>query len=107
MDRVREIVSLLGCVGRESEVAELGMFEAMFSNRHHRNVLISTLGYPQFLVLSLLREREVVTREDIASLDGIDTEKLSVGSIVRHLERLGFCEEENGSVRLLRRDWHE
>lgn len=106
VDRVREIVNLLDCKGRESEIAELGMFEAMYSNKHFRNMCIRTITYPVDLVLAALRQSESgqLSREDIANIPGLDTDKLSIGNIVRHLERLGLAEGTNGCVKLLSRN---
>ena len=104
VDRVREIVNLLGCPGREAEIAELGMFEAFFSNKHFRNVLVRTIAYPLHLALTALQETGELTRADIAAIEGVDTQKLSVGNLVRYLERLGMCEATNGTVRLITRE---
>ncbi len=106
VERVREIVNLLDCKGRESEVAELGMFEAMYSNKHFRNTCVRTITYPVDLVLSALRQSEggELSREEISQIPGFDADKLSIGNIVRHLERLGLAEGTNGFVRLLDRD---
>lgn len=104
VDRVRDIVNLLGCAGREAEIAELGMFEAVFSNKHFRNVIVRTITYPLHLVLTALTEFGELTREQIGHIDGIDVNKLSVGNLIRHLERLGLCETIDGRVRLVRRE---
>lgn len=104
VDRVREIVNLLGCQGREPEVAELGMFEALFSNKHHENTRIRTITYPLHLVLAALGDVGEMSREDVASIEGVDTSKLSAGNLARHLERLGLCELTNGSIRLISRE---
>jgi len=104
VDRVREIINLLGCTGREAEVAELGMFEAMFSNKHHTNTLIRTMTFTLSLVTEALKRVPGMTYEELASIDGVDTQKLSIGNIVRHLERLGLCETVDGSVRFVGRE---
>ena len=82
------------------------MFDAMFSNKHFRNICIRTITYPIDLVLSALRLSSggELSREQIAQIPGLDTDKLSIGNIVRHLERLGLAESTNGSVKLLSRN---
>lgn len=104
VDRVRDIVNLLGGIGREAEIADLGMFEAIFSNKHFRNVLLRTITYPLYLVLEALQQHGQMSREEIAQIEGVDTHKLSVGNIVRQLERLGLCESVEDKVRLVSRE---
>ncbi|MFZ1083666.1 MAG: type IV secretion system DNA-binding domain-containing protein [Terracidiphilus sp.] len=104
VDRVRDIVNLLGCVGREAEIADLGMFEAIFSNKHFRNVMLRTITYPLYLVLDALQQHGQMNRNEIAQIEGVDTHKLSVGNIVRQLERLGLCESVEDKVRLVTRE---
>jgi hypothetical protein len=98
---IKDICSLLGCVGREAEVADLGMFEAIYSNKHSRNSFLRTIAYPHYLVLKELRKKGQLTVEQIPLIAGIDTAKLSAVSIIRHLEKLGLCELRDGVVSLL------
>jgi len=102
VDRVRDIVNLLGCPGREASIADLGMFEAIFSNKHFRNIAIRTITYPLYLVLSAIRLSGPLTLAEIEQIPGVDPQKLSAGNIVFHLERLGLCESVDGKVRLVR-----
>jgi DNA phosphorothioation-dependent restriction protein DptH len=104
VERVRQIVNLLGCPGREAEIADLGMFEAIFSNKHFRSVLLRTITYPLHLVLTALRQAGEMTHDQIAQIEGVDTQKLSVGNLVRQLERLGLCESIDDRVRLVARE---
>jgi hypothetical protein len=102
VERVREIVNLLGCSGREAEIADLGMFEAIFSNKHFRNTFIRTIPYTLHIVLTELETCESMTAEDIGNIPGIDVQKLSAENIIRQLERLGLCEFREGKLRLLK-----
>jgi hypothetical protein len=104
VDRVRDIVNLLGCPGHESSIADLGMFEAIFSNKHFRNVGIRTLTYPLYLVFKAIEQGAALTLEQIANVPGIDPQKLPPGNIVFHLERLGLCETVDGKVRTVRQE---
>lgn len=101
VDRVRDIVNLLGCTGSEAQIADLGMFEAFFSNKHSRNVNLRTITYPISLILAALRSSGTMSHNEIAHIDGIDIDKLSVGNLVRQLERLGLCESINDKVRFI------
>jgi len=104
VERVRDIINLLGCPGREAAIADLGMFEAIFSNKHFRNVAIRTLTYPLQLALAAIEKAGTLTFEEIGNIPGIDPQKLSAGNIVFHLERLGVCESVDGRVRMVRRE---
>jgi hypothetical protein len=99
--RVREICSLLGCSGREAEVAELGMFEAVYANKHARNSFIRTITYPHYIVLQELRRKGRISVDEVSSISGVDTAKQSALSIIKHLEKLGVCELREGFVVLL------
>jgi DNA phosphorothioation-dependent restriction protein DptH len=102
-DRVRAIVQLIGCSGREADVSNLDRFQAFIDNRHSPHTLIRTMNYPLYLVWSFLLQHEKATREEIANLEGIDTDKLPINDLVRQLERLGLAEEKEGRIRLLQR----
>ncbi len=98
---VREICSLLGCSGREAEVAELGMFEAVYANKHARNSFIRTITYPHYLVLQELRRKGRISVDEVSAISGVDTAKQSALSIIKHWEKLGVCELREGFVVLL------
>jgi DNA phosphorothioation-dependent restriction protein DptH len=102
-DRVRAIVQLIGCSGREADVSSLDRFQAFVDNRHSPHTLIRTMNYPLYLVWSFLLQHGKATREEIANLEGIDTNKLPIGDLVRQLERLGLAEEKEGHIWLLQR----
>jgi DNA phosphorothioation-dependent restriction protein DptH len=102
-DRVRAIVQLIGCSGREADVSNLDRFQAFVDNRHSPHTLIRTMNYPLYLVWSFLLQHEKATREEIANLEGIDTGKLPISNLVRQLERLGLAEEKEGHIWLLQR----
>ena len=92
-ERVRAIVQLLGCRGREGDVAALDRFQAFVDNRHHRTTLARTMNYPLYLVWSELAEAREATHDELASVPGIDTTKLPIRNVVRQLEYLGLAED--------------
>jgi hypothetical protein len=101
---VKNIVNLLGCSGQENIVADLGMFEAIFSNKHYNNMKVRTLSYPLFLVISELKKRGELSLGEIESIEGVDTDKLAVGNIVSNLERLGACKLIDNKIILIQKD---
>lgn len=103
IERVKVIVQLLGCEGREGDVASLERFQALVDNRHYPHTLLRTMNYPLYLVWSRLRELGVATRGDLSRVEGVDTSKLPIGNLVHQLERLGLAEEKEGQVFLLGR----
>jgi DNA phosphorothioation-dependent restriction protein DptH len=103
IERVKTIVQLLGCVGREGDVAELERFQALVDNRHHRHTRIRTMNYPLFILWSRIEEVESATREELSRVEGIDTSKLPIGNLIHQLELLGLAEERDGRVTLIRR----
>ena len=103
VERVKVIVQLLGCEGREGDVANLDRFQAFVDNRHYPHTLLRTMNYPLYLVWSKLQALGTATREDLSRVEGIDISKLPIGNLVRQIERLGLAEEKEGRVSLLRR----
>jgi hypothetical protein len=103
IERVRVIVQLLGCEGREGDVASLERFQAFVDNRHYPHTLLRTMNYPLYLLWSKLQELGVVTRGDLSHVEGIDTSKLPIGNLIHQLERLGLVEEKDGQVFLIGR----
>lgn len=102
-DRVKAIVQLIGCEGKEGDVANLERFQAFVDNRHFPHTLVRTMNYPLYLVWEELRRLRTATREELSRTAGLDTSKLPIGNIVRQLERLGLVEERDGRVFLLER----
>lgn len=102
-DRVRSIVQLIRCEGREGDVANLERFQAFVDNRHYPHTLIRTMNYPLYLVWDKLVHLETATRDDLSKIEGIDISKLPIGNLIQQLERLGLAEEKEGKVHLLRR----
>lgn len=100
-ERIKGIVRLLGCEGREGEIANLEPFQAIVENQHHPHTLIRAMNYPLFLVWLKLRELEKASRSELSQAEGLDTTKLSVKNLVRQLERLGLAEERDGQVLLV------
>jgi DNA phosphorothioation-dependent restriction protein DptH len=100
-DRVKGIVQLLGCEGKEGDAANLERFQAFLENRHYPHMIIRTMNYPLYLVWAKLQERGIATRGELSRVDGLDTSKLPLGNLLRQLEQLGLAEETEGHVRLL------
>lgn len=103
-DRVKSIVQLLGCEGKEGDVANLERFQAFVDNRHYPHMILRTMNYPLHLVWSKLQEIGDATRDDLSRAEGLDTSKLPIGNLIRELERLGLAEEREGRVFLLKRN---
>ena len=101
LERVKEIVRLLGCEGQEAEVSNLDRFQAYVDNRHYPHTLIRTMNYPLYLVWSFLQEKGMASRAEISRIDGLDPSKLPVENLFRQLERLGLAEERDGQIYLL------
>lgn len=102
-EKVKTIVQLIGCGGREGDVANLDRFQAFVDNRHYPHTLVRTMNYPLYLLWSKLQELGTATREELSQAKGIDTSKLPIGNLVRQLERLGLAEEREGRIFLLER----
>lgn len=102
--RVKSIVQLLGCEGREGEVANLERFQAFIDNRHHPHGLLRTMNYPLYLAWTKLQELGSATRSELSQADGLDTSKLSIANLIPQLERLGLAEEREGGIFLLERN---
>lgn len=103
-DKVREIVQLIGCNGREADVSNLDRFQVFMDNRHYPHTLIRTMNYPLYIIWCYLLQHKKATREEIANLEGIDIKKLPIINLVRQIERLGLAEEKEGHIWLLQRD---
>lgn len=104
MDKVKAIVQLIGCEGREIDVSNLDRFQAFLDNRHYPHTLIRTMNYPIYLVWSYLCQHNEGTREELSNINGLDTTKLPIENIIHQLEILGLVEEYDGHVRLLVRE---
>lgn len=103
-DKVREIVRLIGCSGREADVSSLDRFQAFVDNRHYPHTLIRMMNYPLYIIWCYLLQHKKATREEIANLEGLDIKKLPINNLVRQIERLGLAEEKEGQIWLLQRD---
>lgn len=101
IEKVKDIVRILGCEGQEAEVSNLDRFQAYVDNRHYPHTMIRTMNYPLFLAWSYLQEKGIVDRMEISRVEGLDISKLPVESIIRQLERLGLAEEHDRKIYLL------
>jgi DNA phosphorothioation-dependent restriction protein DptH len=100
-ERVKEIVQLIGCQGREADVSELERFQAFIDNSHNKSTFIRTMNYPLYLIVNYLREYGSANREELSKVRGLDTQKLPLGNLIHQLERLGLAEEREGQLHLL------
>jgi hypothetical protein len=101
IERVKDIVKILGCEGQEADVSNLDRFQAYVDNRHYPHTMIRTMNYPLFLVWSFLQEKRMATRAEISQIDGLDLSKLPIENLVRQIERLGLAVERDRQVHLL------
>ena len=101
IERVKNIIQLIGCEDRKDDVANLERFQAFVDNRHHPQTLVRTMNYPLYLVWTQLQELEKATLDKLAETEGIDTSKLPIVNLVRQLERLGLAQERDGNVVLV------
>ena len=101
-DKVKAIVQLIGCAGREADVSNLDRFQTFVDNRHTPHTLIRTMNYPLYLVWSLLMQQGKFALDEIANFEGIDSDKLPISNLVRQLEQLGLAEEQGDYLHLLR-----
>ena len=62
------------------------------------------MNFPLYLVYSKLKERREITKDEISSIDGIDTTKTTVHKLVEQLEKIGLAENRDGIIRLVDRD---
>ena len=97
-DKVRSIVQLVGCEGRESEVASLERFQAFLDNRHYPVTSIRTMNYPLYLIWERLQQLHAATVDTLSETEGIDTTMLPITNIIRELERMGLVEQTDGQV---------
>ena len=103
IERVKVIAQLLGCEGREGDIANLERFQAFIDNRHYPHTLVRTMNYPLHLVWSFIRPGQPVTRDELARIEGLDPQKLPVQNLVKQMEKLGLAEEREGRIFLLRK----
>ena len=104
VEKVHEIIQLIGCGGREAEVSNLDRFQAFIDNRHYPHTLIRTMNYPIYIIWCHLLQHKKATRGEIVNLKGIDTKKLPIEYLVGEIERLGLAEEKEGFIFPLPRD---
>ena len=100
-ERVKGIVQLLGCEGKEGDIGSLGRFQAFVDNRHYPHMLLRTMNYPLYLVWAKLGELGDATRKQLSQAEGLDTTKLPIKNLLQQLEIMGLAEEREGRVYLL------
>lgn len=102
--RIKEIVSLIRCKGREEDIARLDIFDAFVDNHHFSHTLFRTMNYPLYLVWSTLVRSGTSTREELSKTDGIDISMLSIEYLIHQLELMGLAEEREGQIIALKRE---
>jgi hypothetical protein len=100
-ERIRDIVQLIGCVGREGDVASLERFQAFLDNRHYPQTLIRTISWPLYLALLRLLRTGSASVAELSEVDGLDVSRLPLSSMLRQLELLGLVTEAGGMVQLV------
>jgi DNA phosphorothioation-dependent restriction protein DptH len=104
VNRVRLIVQMLGCEGREEEAATLDRFQAFLNNRHYPHTILRTMNYPLYLMSSFLEQKKNATRAELMQIKGLDLSKLPLDNLIHQLENLGYAEEKEGYVYLSRQN---
>jgi DNA phosphorothioation-dependent restriction protein DptH len=102
-NRIRDIVQLIRCEGREGDIAGLERFQAFIDNRHQPHTLIRTMNYPLYLVWSRLQELGSATREELTSVAGFNPTMLPINNLVQLLTRMGLAEEKDGKINVISR----
>lgn len=102
-NRIRDIVQLIRCEGREGDIAGLDRFQAFIDNRHQPHTLIRTMNYPLYLVWDKLQELGTATREELSQVDGFNPSMLPIANLVQLLKRMGLAEEKDGTITVIGR----
>jgi len=102
-NRIRDIVQLIRCEGREGDIAGLERFQAFIDNRHQPHTLIRTMNYPLYLVWSRLQKLGSATREELTSVAGFNPTMLPINNLVQLLTRMGLAEEKDGEINVISR----
>jgi hypothetical protein len=98
VERVKDIVKILGCEGRDASIAGLDRFQAMFDNKHCPAKVMRTMNHPLYLVWRRVCEHGSATLDFLEQTPGLDTKKLSMANLVVELERMGLVERRDGAV---------
>jgi len=101
-EKVKSIVQLVGADGLETEISNLGRFEALFDNRHFTRTFIRTMNYPLYLLWSYINEQGEIRIDEMINIDGLDTNKLPLKNLVHQLELLGLVEVRGSKAVLLK-----
>ena len=96
--RIKEIVQMLGCPGKEEEIAGLEKFHALVNSRQPPCTILRTMHYPLYLAWAKLQEIGSASQDELARASGIDMSRLSIDYIVQQLKRMGLAEERDGRV---------
>lgn len=101
--RIRDIVQLIRCEGREGDIAGLERFQAFMDNRHYPHTLIRTMNYPLYLVWSKLQELGSTTRDGLINIEGFNPTMLPINNLIQLLTRMGLAEEIDGEIKVINR----
>ena len=96
--RIKEIVQMLGCPGKEEEIAGLEKFHALVNSRQPPCTILRTMHYPLYMAWTKLQEIGSASQDELARASGIDMSRLSIDYIVQQLKRMGLAEERDGRV---------
>jgi len=89
---------MLGCPGKEEEIAGLEKFHALVNSRQPPCTILRTMHYPLYLAWTKLQEIGSASQDELARASGIDMSRLSIDYIVQQLKRMGLAEERDGRV---------
>ena len=103
-DRSRQsttaIRNMVGQHVSEEEAGGLKPFEAIVENIQHSAVIIGTMNYPIYLIVTELKKHGVLRLDKIPEIEGFDAKKSPVESMVNHLEGMGLAKRDGDCIRV-------
>ena len=101
-DRDNEIVNrlaeALGWGSDHEALMNLQVFDAVILNKHHKNKLIKTLGWPHYLIYQHIFRRGPIDENDLLKVKGVHPDKLNSSALLSHMKKMGVLEVINGKV---------
>ena len=98
---VRKITRALNYQGDSRDLARLDKFESVIQNAHYDNELSCILGWPHYLVYRHIMENGPVKITEVGSITGIDSRKLSIQELLKHMREMGLIEIINDQAHLM------
>ena len=95
----KAICKLVGHNVSEEEAAGLNPFEAIVDNIQHAAVIIKTMNYPIYLIVTELKKHGVLRLDKIPEIEGFDAKKGLVEGMVNRLEAMGLVNLEGDCIR--------